>query len=164
MNIGERAQAQKFGLIQYYRRNFSAHAWRERVSSFHRKPTITTVPLPFSRSISFQMAPQSTRGLTTVIGASTVFILYFVYSRSSVQAAKSDAARQRAADGGQISWRNESLRRHGVMERPDGSTPLGILFSTHKPEDAKVPVIKSPISKEEKALRAAKRKEADTER
>lgn len=109
------------------------------------------------------MAPQSTRGLTTVIGASSVFILYFVYSRSSVQAAKRDAARQRAADGGQISWRNESLRRHGVMERSDDSTPLGILFSNHKPENEKIPAIKNAVSKEEKALQAAKRKETDVE-
>ncbi|KAL9006430.1 MAG: hypothetical protein Q9188_000835 [Gyalolechia gomerana] len=109
------------------------------------------------------MAPQSTRGLTTVIGAFTVTVLFFLYSRSSVQAAKRDAARHRAADGGQISWRNESLRRHGTMERPDGSSALGILFSTRKPEDEKVIVTKNPGSREEEALQTAKRKKADIE-
>ena len=44
--------------------------------------------------------------------------LLFVYSRTSIQAAKRNAQQHREADGGQISWRNESLRRHGVIAKP----------------------------------------------
>jgi hypothetical protein len=40
-----------------------------------------------------------------------------VYSRTSVQAAKLNAQKHREADGGQISWRNESLRRHGQLDK-----------------------------------------------
>lgn len=46
--------------------------------------------------------------------------LLFVYARSSIQAAKRNAQSHREADGGQISWRNESLRRHGQLEIPGG--------------------------------------------
>ncbi|KZF25669.1 hypothetical protein L228DRAFT_259062 [Xylona heveae TC161] len=45
--------------------------------------------------------------------------LLFVYARTSIQAAKRNAQRHREADGGQINWRNESLRRHGVLEPPE---------------------------------------------
>ena len=45
--------------------------------------------------------------------------LLFVYSRSSIQAAKQNAQRHREADGGQISWNNENLRRHGQLAPPD---------------------------------------------
>jgi len=41
------------------------------------------------------------------------------YTRTSIQAAKRNAQAHRDADGGQISWRNESLRRHGVIEPPE---------------------------------------------
>ncbi|KAI9752607.1 MAG: hypothetical protein M4579_005555 [Chaenotheca gracillima] len=57
----------------------------------------------------------------TVAAPLTAFImagLLYVYSRTSIRAAKTNAQRHREADGGQISWHNETLRRHGVMERP----------------------------------------------
>ena len=44
--------------------------------------------------------------------------LLFIYSRTSIRAAKRNAQRHREADGGQISWYNESQRRHGALERP----------------------------------------------
>jgi hypothetical protein len=44
-------------------------------------------------------------------------LLLFFYSRTSIQAARLNAQKHREADGGQISWRNESLRRHGARER-----------------------------------------------
>ena len=50
--------------------------------------------------------------------AFTMTGMLYVYSRSSIQAAKRNAARHREADGGQISWQNENLRRHGKLERP----------------------------------------------
>lgn len=52
------------------------------------------------------------------IAAFTMAGILYVYSRSSIRAAKQNAARHRTADGGQINWRNESLRRHGVLKRP----------------------------------------------
>jgi len=45
--------------------------------------------------------------------------LLFVYARTSIRAAKLNAKKHREADGGQISWHRESLRRHGQMERLD---------------------------------------------
>lgn len=44
--------------------------------------------------------------------------LLFVYARSSINAAKRNAQRHREADGGQINWNNENLRRHGMLEPP----------------------------------------------
>jgi hypothetical protein len=41
------------------------------------------------------------------------------YARTSIQAAKRNAQKHRDADGGQISWRNETLRRHGVLQPPE---------------------------------------------
>jgi hypothetical protein len=46
--------------------------------------------------------------------------LLFFYSRTSIQAARLNAQKHREADGGQISWRNESLRRHGHAEKVGG--------------------------------------------
>ena len=45
--------------------------------------------------------------------------ILFVYARTSIQAAKRNAQQHREADGGQINWHNESLRRHGKLEAPD---------------------------------------------
>lgn len=58
------------------------------------------------------------------VAAFTMASLLFVYTRSSIQAAKRNAQRHREADGGQIDWNNENLRRHGQLERPDESVPL----------------------------------------
>jgi len=58
------------------------------------------------------------RTITAPLAAFTMAGLLFVYSRTSIQAAKRNAQQHREADGGQISWRNESKRRHGVLEMP----------------------------------------------
>lgn len=50
--------------------------------------------------------------------------LLFVYSRTSIQAAKRNAQKHREADGGQINWHNESLRRHGKLEPPIEQEPI----------------------------------------
>lgn len=44
--------------------------------------------------------------------------ILFVYTRTSIQAAKRNAQKHREADGGQINWNNESLRRHGQLDAP----------------------------------------------
>lgn len=66
----------------------------------------------------------------TVIGPIAAFTmagLLFIYSRTSIKAAKRNAERHRSADGGQISWRNENLRRHGMLKRPEDDASLGQL-------------------------------------
>lgn len=58
----------------------------------------------------------------TIVGPIGIVVLagiFFVYSRTSIQAAKENAKRHREADGGSISWRNESLRRHGALKKPE---------------------------------------------
>ncbi len=48
--------------------------------------------------------------------------LLFVYSRTSIRAAKLNAQRHREADGGQLDWQNQSRRHHGQAERvPQGT-------------------------------------------
>lgn len=81
------------------------------------------------------MAPINPRTSTTAIVAFTTTGLLFIYSRTSIRSAKRDAARHRAADGGQFSWRNESLRKHGALDRPEGPTLMGALFSSSKKKD-----------------------------
>jgi hypothetical protein len=51
------------------------------------------------------------------LAALTMAGLLFVYARTSIRAAKLNAQKHREADGGQISWHKESLRRHGQLER-----------------------------------------------
>jgi hypothetical protein len=53
------------------------------------------------------------------LAALTMAGLLFVYTRTSIRAAKLNAQKHREADGGQISWHKESLRRHGQLERLD---------------------------------------------
>ncbi|KAI5837614.1 hypothetical protein DFP73DRAFT_310493 [Morchella snyderi] len=61
------------------------------------------------------MPPMNARTLTMPMAAATMAILLFVYTRTSINAAKTNAKMQREADGGQISWRNQSLRQHGQL-------------------------------------------------
>jgi hypothetical protein len=44
--------------------------------------------------------------------------ILFVYARTSIRAAKTNAQQHREADGGQINWHNETRRRHGHMAPP----------------------------------------------
>ncbi|RDW60878.1 hypothetical protein BP6252_12261 [Coleophoma cylindrospora] len=58
--------------------------------------------------------------------------ILFVYTRSSIQAAKQNAKKHREADGGQISWHNENLRRHGILEPPVNQGTIGQLTGLAK--------------------------------
>lgn len=71
----------------------------------------------------------NSRTVVGPIAAFTMAGLLFVYSRTSIKAAKRNAERHRSADGGQISWRNENLRRHGMLKRPKDDASLGQLVS-----------------------------------
>ncbi|USP76779.1 uncharacterized protein yc1106_04053 [Curvularia clavata] len=59
------------------------------------------------------------RTVMAPLAAFTMAGLLFVYARTSIRAAKLNAQKHREADGGQISWHRESLRRHGQIERLD---------------------------------------------
>ncbi|KAH8685617.1 hypothetical protein BGZ60DRAFT_364637 [Tricladium varicosporioides] len=68
------------------------------------------------------MAPKynlNGRTVAAPIAAFTMATLLFVYARTSIQAAKRNAQKHREADGGQINWHNENLRRHGKLEPPE---------------------------------------------
>ena len=56
------------------------------------------------------------------LAAVTMAGLLFVYARTSIRAAKLNAQKHREADGGQISWHKESLRRHGRLEKVESDT------------------------------------------
>lgn len=58
------------------------------------------------------------------IAAFTMATILFVYTRTSINAAKRNARLHREADGGQINWHNESLRRHGKLEPPEEQVPI----------------------------------------
>ncbi|KAL8674274.1 MAG: hypothetical protein Q9168_001341 [Polycauliona sp. 1 TL-2023] len=103
------------------------------------------------------MAPLNAKNLTTAIVAFTTTGLLFMYSRSSIKSAKRDAARQRAADGGHFDWRNESLRKHGALDRSEGPNLMGALFSSTK-KRADTDVTAAEAKAGDKALQAAKRK------
>jgi hypothetical protein len=64
--------------------------------------------------------------------------ILFVYSRTSIQAAKRNAQRHREADGGQINWHNETLRRHGKLESPVEEGTVGQLVDSFKNPEATV--------------------------
>jgi hypothetical protein len=53
------------------------------------------------------------------LAAVTMAGLLFIYARTSIRAAKLNAQKHREADGGQISWHKESMRRHGQLEKVD---------------------------------------------
>ena len=90
------------------------------------------------------------------IAAFTMAGLLYVYTRSSIRAAKTNAERTRSADGGQINWRNESLRRHGALERPDEQDTFKELIMGSKTKAGKVSGSRKSRSDEEEKLRARK--------
>ena len=53
--------------------------------------------------------------------------LLYTYSVTSIRAAKRNAKLHREADGGQLDMRRESLRRHGVLEKVEGTKDLELL-------------------------------------
>ncbi|KAF2809514.1 uncharacterized protein BDZ99DRAFT_29755 [Mytilinidion resinicola] len=75
------------------------------------------------------------RTLVAPLAALTMAGLLFVYSRTSIRAAKLNAQKHREADGGQISWYRESRRRHGQLEKVDDTGILKeALFAKEKPD------------------------------
>ena len=90
--------------------------------------------------------------------------LLYVYTRSSIRAAKSNAERTRSADGGQISWRNESLRRHGALKKPEEQNTIKELVMGSKSKGERVSGKSKSRSEEEEKLRARKAGWEETKR
>ncbi|KAG4029391.1 hypothetical protein MFRU_016g01440 [Monilinia fructicola] len=82
------------------------------------------------------MAPRkfnlNSKTLTAPLAAATMALLLFTYTRTSIRAAKQNAQKHREADGGQINWANESLRRHGQLDAPEEQKTVKQLLGTAK--------------------------------
>jgi hypothetical protein len=76
------------------------------------------------------LIPEQT--IVAPLAAFTMAGLLFVYTRTSIQAAKRNAQKHREADGGQINWNNENLRRHGKLEPPVEQGPIKQLVGLAK--------------------------------
>ncbi|KAI8933973.1 hypothetical protein NX059_008747 [Plenodomus lindquistii] len=77
------------------------------------KPTSANAPARLTRNKGIING----RTVMAPLAALTMAGLLFVYARTSIRAAKLNAQKHREADGGQISWHKESLRRHGQLEK-----------------------------------------------
>lgn len=53
--------------------------------------------------------------------------ILYTYSVTSIRAAKRNAKLHREADGGQLDMRRESLRRHGVLDKVEGTGDIALL-------------------------------------
>ncbi|KAL9067529.1 MAG: hypothetical protein Q9157_006779 [Trypethelium eluteriae] len=85
--------------------------------------------------------------------AFTMAGLLFVYARTSIRAAKLNAQRHREADGGQISWHNENLRRHGQLKRPEQGSIKDLFWNAHEELQKAKEEPKSGRSEDEQKLR-----------
>ncbi|KAG9243997.1 hypothetical protein BJ878DRAFT_508226 [Calycina marina] len=74
----------------------------------------------------------NSRTITAPLAAFCMASILFVYARTSIQAAKQNAKQYREADGGQINWHNETLRRHGALEKPVEGGIIGELAGLAK--------------------------------
>ncbi|KAB8606239.1 hypothetical protein FH972_025869 [Carpinus fangiana] len=70
---------------------------------------------------------RNTRQYALPLAAITLGTIIFVYTRTTVAAAKENARRAREADGGKINWRNENARRHGALKKAEDRTLWGQL-------------------------------------
>ena len=84
--------------------------------------------------------------------------LLFVYTRSSIYAAKRNAERHRAADSGQISWYNETQRRHGALGKPEEQDSIKQLIMGTNERTEKIMAKGGSQSPEEELLSARKGK------
>ncbi|MCJ1400785.1 hypothetical protein MMC11_003993 [Xylographa trunciseda] len=105
---------------------------------------------------------RGTQTIAAPIAALTMAGLLFVYTRTSIKAAKRNAQQHREADGGQISWRNETLRRHGAIDTPGDKGTVRELVSKAK-EEVAVIVDKGRIEEEKIKARRGKRKDSGEE-
>lgn len=112
----------------------------------------------------FKHSNITARTVVAPIAAFTMAAILYVYARSSIHAAKRNAARHRAADGGHVSWYNESQRRHGVLERPEEPNIIKQLFFGTSDETATVASKSKGRSEGEQLLRSRKAKPVDSQK
>lgn len=82
-------------------------------------PSANTSSIPSSLLTRLRAMSRARGRATPLIPLVTAALLggtLYVYSRTTIAAAKENARRAREADGGSISWRKEGLRRHGRIE------------------------------------------------
>lgn len=103
----------------------------------------------------------NSRTTSAPIIAFTMACLLYVYSRTSIKAAKRNAEHHRIADGGQISWHNENQRRHGKLERPEDQATLTQLILGTESKAQKALDKEQGRSQEEDRLRRAIAKSKD---
>lgn len=108
------------------------------------------------------MVKINARTTTAPIVAITMAGLLFVYSRTSIKAAKRNAERHREADGGQVSWHKENQRRHGKLEAPENQDTLKQLVFGTESKIEKALGKKQGRSGEEESLREKLGKKRDT--
>ncbi|KAF1988089.1 hypothetical protein K402DRAFT_419928 [Aulographum hederae CBS 113979] len=110
--------------------------------------------------ISRPTAPRgvfSGRTLTAPLAALTMAGILFVYSRSSIRAAKQNAQKHREADGGQMNWLNESSRRHGLLEKVEKEGTLKQAFTGGRADHTKpsaVTASRDATKEQEEALKS----------
>ncbi|TVY81043.1 hypothetical protein LSUE1_G002777 [Lachnellula suecica] len=85
--------------------------------------------MPPKRPFSFNF---NAKTVTAPLAAFTMATILFIYARTSIQAAKRNAQKHREADGGQINWHNENLRRHGRLEAPESQGTVGQILGVVK--------------------------------
>jgi len=112
-----------------------------------------------AKSRNFHVNP---RTIAAPIAALTMAGLLFVYTRTSIKAAKRNAQQHREADGGQISWRNETLRRHGAIDTPGDKGTVRELVGRAK-EEVALTVDKGKTEEEKIKARRGKRKDIGEE-
>lgn len=106
------------------------------------------------------------RTVVAPVAAFTMACILFVYARTSIRAAKTNAQRHRDADGGEgLSLLNEHRRRHGFDKKLDkeGGTVSQLaveareqLMGRRKSGDSDVADVKKARSEDEEKLRAMK--------
>ena len=102
----------------------------------------------FGLTLESIMPPINSRTIVAPIAAFSMACLLFVYTRTSIQAAKRNAKLHREADGGQISWQNENLRRHGILSKPgDAKGTVGQLAEEAKEQMRGEEMVKERVKK-----------------
>lgn len=81
---------------------------------------------------------RSARQYAVPLAAVILGSVIFVYTRTTVAAAKENARRAREADGGKINWRNENARRHGTLKKAEDRTLWGQLTGRESDGQAEI--------------------------
>lgn len=103
----------------------------------HTSPNPPPPPKGSLRRSRF-LGPFTPRTVAAPLAAFTMAILLYTYSVTAIGAAKRNAALHREADGGQLDMRRESLRRHGVLDKVEGTKGLELFRDARSKVEAEV--------------------------